>query len=467
MFSLIAEFCRRLGDWHSWDTWIVLTAAVAAMACALPGIWLVLRRNSMLGDALAHSALPGVVVSVLAIHWLRESGIISGAWGTAIEPLALVVGAVVAGLLTSVLTEWLQKLGQVEASAALGVVFTTLFALGLFLMRLFADQTHIDPDCVLFGQLELVVWDTLPIFGLGVPKALLANLAALAINAGLLWLCYKELKLSAFDPELATAQGLNARVMHYGLMAATATTVVMAYTTVGFILVIGLLIVPAATALLLTLRLDRMILLSVLLAAASALLGHVMAKTLPAMIFGRLGFTNVLDAGTSGMMAAAAGGIFVLAFLFAPQQGVAWKALARLRLALQIVGDDVLGELYRREELGLSSAIAINVDARSPATALRHWLAVQRLARKGLVEASGAALTLTASGRHRAQDLVRSHRLWESYMQKHFDVPDDHLHQTAHVVEHYIDRELQTRLADELNSPGKDPHGKSIPEARE
>jgi manganese/zinc/iron transport system permease protein len=236
---------------------------------------------------------------------------------------------------------------------------------------------------------------------------------------------------------------------------------------VGFILVIGLLVVPAATATLLTLRLNRMILLSVAIAALSAVLGHVWAKTLPGMIFGRLGLVSVEDAGTSGMMGAAAGAIFVLAFLFAPQQGVVGKLLSRLKLSLQIVGDDVLGELYRREELGLSSAIALNVQASSPVAALRHWLAVGRLARRGLVDSSGAALTLTQAGRNLARDLVRSHRLWESYMQKHFDVPDDHLHQTAHVVEHYIDNELQSRLAEELDSPGKDPHGKAIPKASE
>ncbi|WP_437227680.1 metal ABC transporter permease [Planctomicrobium sp. SH661] len=464
--SLVLTAPLAAVEWHTWDTWIVITAALAAMSCTLPGVWLVLRQQSMMGDALSHTALPGVVLAFLFGQWLHTSGWVSADGLAGLQPVLLIGGAILIGVLTAMMTEAVQKLGRVESNAALGVVFTSLFALGLLLIRLTADDIHLDPDCVLFGQLELAVWETVPVFGTQVPVAALTNGGLLLLNAVLLVLFFKELRVAAFDPEMATSLGIHAGWLHYLLMGFTAATVVTAFTSVGSILVVAILIVPAACAQLVCHRLSTMILLSCSIAAASAALGHLMAKTVPAMIFARLGFPDVQDAGTPGMMAVACGMFFVLLLIFSPQSGVLGRWLSRVSLIFKMATDDVLATLYRYEE-------SSDHRGASPAEVHRqtNWikpttwkLVLWRLKSRGLV--SGAeTLHLTSTGMEQAALLVRSHRLWESYLHKHFQLEDQSLHESAHRVEHFLDRELQSQLDAELESPEVDPQGKSIPAA--
>lgn len=451
-------------EWYPWDTWIVITAALAAMSCTLPGLWLVLRQQSMMGDALSHTVLPGVVISFLFGQWLHTSGWISSTQLAAFEPVLLVTGAIVIGILTAILTEAVQKLGQVESNAALGVVFTSLFALGLLLIRLTADNIHLDPDCVLFGQLELAVWETVPVFGIQVPVAALTNGALLLINSLLILLFFKELRIAAFDPAMATSVGIPAGVVHYIMTGMTAAAVVTAFTSVGSILVVAILIVPAASALLLSDRLPRVIGISLLIAAASSAIGHVMAKSLPSMIFSRLGYPEVHDAGTPGMVAGACGIFFVLALFFSPQSGLLGRWIGRLAFTFKMATDDVLATLYRFAE-GPDHRGARVEEVHENAAWIPGWvwrLVLWRLRSRGLVTGDHV-LELTTTGREQAGTLVRSHRLWESYLHKHFQLEDASLHESADRVEHFLDRELQSQLDAELDSPEIDPQGKSIP----
>jgi manganese/zinc/iron transport system permease protein len=457
-------------DWTSLDTAIVLTAGAAAMSCALPGAWLVLRKHSMLGDALAHSALPGVVGAFLVAYQLQASGWLWADQREAALHWLFVLGAVVVGVGTAWLTEWVQRLGRLESGAALGVVFTSLFALGLVGLRLAADDVHIDPDCFLFGVIETASLDLIP--GTAVPWPAVLNGSILLFNLLLTWACFKELQVSAFDPDLAASLGLPARGIHYGLMSATALTVVAAFESVGSILVVGLLIVPAATALLLTERLPRVLAWSLALAGLCAVLGHVLARTIPPLVFQPLGFETVEDAGTAGMMTATSGLLFVAVWFLAPRHGLIARGIHRLRLAVRVAGDDILGLMYRMEERPSPEATRISV----PQLVARQqglgrgltWVALQRLRRKGLIRAAlpgEASWRLTDRGREAARSLVRAHRLWEAYMAKHFQLQDDHFHETADRVEHVLDHSLQDRLQHELNRPSHDPHGSEIPEA--
>ena len=149
------SFLEPLQTWAWIDTWIVVTGALAAMACALPGCFLLLRRQSMMGDAISHTSLLGIVAAFFTSHWLVKVGVISASTEPSIRHAAMCLGAVIVGVLSAWLAEALQKLGNVESSAALGVVFTSLFALGLLLIRAIADDVHIDPDCVLYGTIEI------------------------------------------------------------------------------------------------------------------------------------------------------------------------------------------------------------------------------------------------------------------------------------------------------------------------
>jgi manganese/zinc/iron transport system permease protein len=435
------------------------------MSCALPGNYLLLRRQSMMGDAISHSVLLGIVLAFLFTHALRSSGWISPESYSAFRHITLFAGAVLVGILSALLSEWIQQFGRVESSAALGVVFTTLFAAGLLLIRIAADAVDIDPDCVLYGTIETVVLDT---YGsTGIPRAAIANGAVFLVNATLVIVFFKELRIAAFDPSLATVLGINARFVHYALMAVTAVSLVAAFESVGSILVIAMLIVPAATANLLTERLSRMLALSLVVAALSALLGHVFAITLPPLVFGPLGFTSVVDASTAGMMAAASGLLFVLAMLFSPRQGLLSRVLHRLSLAVKIASEDVLGYVYRIEESRRAPA------GESTFSQMRRVLhvspAVLRLALWRLIRGRRLAWTdggyhLTELGRRHALRLVRAHRLFESYMSRHFEIPADHLHETASRVEHYLDQDLRAQLETELESPARDPHGRKIPD---
>ncbi|HEY0008085.1 MAG TPA: metal ABC transporter permease, partial [Tepidisphaeraceae bacterium] len=254
--------------WIELDTWIVLTGAACAMACALLGNFLVLRKISLMGDAISHALLPGIVVAFL----------LSGSRAS----VPMFIGAAGAGILTAWLAEWLRGRAKVDEGASLGVVFTSLFAIGLILLQQFASQIDLDVDCVLNGDLESsIIEHTLSIGGYDVPQVLAVLVVVLVINLAVVVIFYKELKISSFDPQLATTLGINARLMHYLLMSLTAVTTVAAFEAVGPILVIAMLIVPAATAYLLTDRLPVMIALSLVIAAMSAGLGHVSAITLP------------------------------------------------------------------------------------------------------------------------------------------------------------------------------------------
>lgn len=285
-------------NWSELDTWIVLTGVLVCMACALPGAFLMLNRQSMLGDGISHAVLPGLAVAFL----------LSGSR----DVLPMVLGAVTAGVLTAVLTQLVQRLGQVESGAALGVVFCALFAIGLILIRVASDKVDLDADCVLYGSIETAVVDVGR-----VPRVAWVSAGLLAVNALLTLVFFKELRLSAFDPALATTLGFNADAIRLGLTVAASVTTVLAFESVGSILVIAMLVVPPATASLLTRRLGWLLGLALLVAAASAVLGHLGAITLPRLAGRWLGQPNLGATSSAAMMAVAAGGLFVLAWALA------------------------------------------------------------------------------------------------------------------------------------------------------
>ncbi|MBE7558988.1 metal ABC transporter permease [bacterium] len=429
-------------QWMALDTWIVVVGALCAMSCALLGNYLVLRRMSMMGDAISHAVLPGLAAAYL-LTGSRDS-------------VTMFAGAAVVGVLTALLVQGLYRLGRLEEGAAMGVVFTSLFALGLILLRQAADHVDLDPGCVLYGAVELSPLDTIRLWGWDVPRAAIVNGATLACNALFVLLFYKELRLSSFDPALATALGINAQVMHYLLMTLVAATAVAAFESVGSILVIAMLIVPPATAYLLTRRLGVMIGLSLVLAALSALLGHLSAITVP----GWFGFS---DTSTAAMMAVAAGAIFSVA-CFA-KSCYAWgrRGIERMSFSLRSVGEDVLAALYRRREAG--DEAPVSAGALRAALARPGWtaLALWDLARRRAVTRLPGGYALTPAGLRQAEELVRSHRLWETFLVNIAGQSPADAHGSAMRVEHVIDAAMQSELARQTGFPELDPHAKPIP----
>ena len=285
-------------NWTSLDTWIVITGALCAMSCALPGCFLVLRKMSMMGDAISHAVLPGLAAAFL-ITGSRAS-------------LTMFFGAAIVGILTAVFTQWISRFGNVDRGAAMGIVFTTLFALGLVMIRSAADKVDLDASCVLYGAIELTPLDNLSLFGYLVPRAAVIAGVTFLLNLSIIIILFKEFQLSAFDSGLADTLGFSSQLLHYLLMIMVAVTTVTAFEAVGSIIVIAMLIVPAATALLLSHQLKIVLVFSCLFAALSSFLGHLGAITIPPL----LGFT---DTNTSGMMATATGFLFLLVWIFAPK----------------------------------------------------------------------------------------------------------------------------------------------------
>lgn len=431
------------------DGWIVAAAVLCALSCALLGNFLVVRRMSMMGDALSHAVLPGLAAAFLIAH-SRDAAV-------------MLAGAAVVGVLTALLTQLIAQHGKVDEGAAMGVVFTSLFAVGLVLIRQSADHVDLDPGCVLYGALELIPEHTVTIAALAVPHAVVTLAVMLVVNAVFVLVCYKELKITSFDPALATTLGINATLFHYLLMTLVAATTVASFEAVGSILVVAMLIVPAAAAHLLTDRLGPMIIVSLILAAASGVLGHLGAITLPRLI-------DKQSTNSAGMMAAVAGLLFTGALLFAPRHGVVSKVYHRAMLSWRIAAEDILGLLYRFEEkraveAGAGGAAMTREELRGAlmSRVMTTRLALRSLMKRGQVEMAGAGYGLTALGRDAARALLRSHRLWESYLAEQLSVRPDHTHRSAEHLEHVTTAAMRARLDRETATAGVDPQGKPIP----
>ena len=416
--------------------WMIAVGAATNTACALLGCYLVLRRMSLLGDALAHAVLPGLVVAFLLAGSLNV--------------VYMVIGAIIVGLLTTFLIQTLHRFGGVASDASMGVVFTSLFALGVVLIRRYAHDVDLDPDCVLYGQLLFVEFHTVNVVGYAIPRALLSIVSLLAINLVFIGGFWKELKLSSFDPLLATTMGYSANVLHYLLMALVAATAVASFEAVGSILVIAMLIVPGATAHLLCDRLHRMMLVAAVVAILAAVIGCSLAIW--------------LDTEVAGMMTVTVAMFYVAAVFFSPRYGVISKLVRGARNSLRIIREDVLAMLYRLEELSFQRSLGAREAAQAVGGgALATW-GIWSLARSGRIESVAGGLQLTDAGRRQAARLVRTHRLWEAYLVAHLGLPADHVHDPAERMEHYIGESLERQIQADLSDAATDPRGREIPD---
>lgn len=300
-----------MGDAHGeWltrdDLWMMATAVLACVACGLVGSFLVLRRQSMLGDAISHAVLPGIAGAFLLT-------------GTR-DIVPMLVGATVVGVATAVLSNALNRKVRVDQDAAMGVTFTALFALGVVLISMSARNVDLDPSCVLHGLLEFVPFDTVTILGVTCPRAAAWLGAALVLDLVVLTLFFKEVVAASFDSGHAASLGLRVGIIHVGLMAAVAANTVVAFESVGSILVVAMLVAPGATAQLWTDRLRTMLWLACAVAAASAVVGCLLAME--------------LNTSVAGMIATVSGAAFLASCVASPRHGALarWRGAGRGRI---------------------------------------------------------------------------------------------------------------------------------------
>ena len=427
------------------DFWLILAASLCNITCAILGCFLVLRRMSMIGDAITHAVLPG-----LAIAFFVTKTIDAG---------PMFVGALSFGVLTTVMTQYLGQSRYIQADAALGVVFTILFALGVLLIDLVTrgGSVHLDVNCVLEGELVYILFDTVTIAGVTMPSVIPWIGLILALTLLFVGVFWKELKISSFDPAYAQAQGFSVNIIHYGLMLLVASVAVAAFRLVGSILVVAMLIVPAATAQLVSSRMLTMLIVASTVGVASCIGGYYSAVA--------------LDTYVSGMISVCSGLLYLSVVIFAPGSGVLARLWQKWAFQLQIVEDDVLLTCYRIDERTGDPQTRISdsqlrelVNLKTSSQQFLYPWAIRWLLRNDfLFRHEDGVYSMTDAGRARGQNLIRAHRLWETYLDEEFALPRDHVHEAAERVEHYLNPPLQTDLAESIRSTGLDPQGKAIP----
>jgi manganese/zinc/iron transport system permease protein len=360
---------------------IVLLALVIAAACALPGCLLVLRRMSLMSDAISHAILLGIVLGYFVA-------------GSLDSPL-LMAGAALIGVLTVALTELVIRTKQVKEDAAIGLVFPVLFSLGVILITRYFSGVHLDIDAVLVGEIAFAPFDRVHFGGhdLG-PRAFWNALTMAVLNAAFIWTLYKELKVCTFDAGLAAAQGFRPTLLSYALMTLVSLTAVVAFDAVGSILVVALMIAPPATALLLTNRLSHMFFVSIAFGALAAVTGYMLA--------------HAVDGSIAGAIAVMCGVLFGLVLLLAPERGLLSQWLLRRRQRWLFATHMLAIHLLQHE----------GTPAENTESAVRHmgeglrWSdefakgVIAQSMDLGLITRAGEQLMLTALGRETAREVL-------------------------------------------------------------
>jgi manganese/zinc/iron transport system permease protein len=398
---------------------ILAEGALVSLALGLLGCFLVVRGMSLLGDALSHSVLPGIVVGFLI------GGSLHSPW--------ILIGATLVGLAASVLVQTVQQHSRVKEDASLGIIFTSLFALGVVMINLYAGQADLDPGCVLYGNIEYLVFD---------PGAVWVMAGILVLIVTGLVVFYRHLLVSTFDPGLAASMGIPAVAVHYTLMGVLSLTVVASFEAVGAILAVALLVMPGATARLWTDRMPVMLLLAAAHGILSTLFGYWLSH--PA----------VLNTSASGAICVAGFALFLLSWLLSPRHGLLPRARVRRRLGRVMAMENLLKAV---EDLGKGADRAVP----EPALAAELHVAprplrtvVGRAHGRGWVTRGPAGVALTDRGREQSKRLVRAHELWERYLRHEVGLEADHVHDAAEWIEHYLNDESIEHLDRLLAHPG-------------
>lgn len=403
------------------------------VSCGLLGAFLVVRRMALVGDTLSHAVLPGVALGFL--------------WNMTKDPLAIFIGATLAGLFGTMVVGWITRTTKLKEDAALGLVLAVFFAAGLVLMGMIqrlptAGKSGLDK--VLFGQAAALSGGDVKLMAITTGATIL-----------LLAVFYKEFLVVSFDAAFARTIGLPVRLLHNALMMLLAAAVVIALQAVGVVLVSAMLITPAASAYLLTDRMHRMLVLSAALGLAAGVLGS---------FFSFLG-SNLP---TGPCMVLAASTVFAAAFFFAPRHGVVARWWRRRSRTLRVARENTLKAIYQVLERGEFSREGVTLEelaARRRCTIdeARHEVLGLVENRLATFDRDRRAVHATPEGWRQARAVVRNHRLWELYLTSRANFRADHVHDDAEEIEHVLGEETVRMLERRLDFPERDPHGKTIP----
>jgi len=410
---------------------VLAGATILGIVGGVLGSFALLRRQSLLGDALAHAALPGVCIAFL----------ITGSKDTA----GLFIGALIAGLIGAVVILNIVRWSRVKEDSAMGIVLSVFFGLGIVLLTYIqklplGNQSGLDK--FLFGQAATLMRQDVQ---------LMAVLAGLTLATVIL--LYKGLKIVSFDSEFGASMGLPVRALELILTILLVVVVVVGLQTVGVVLMVATLITPAAAARQWTERLGTMLVIAAIIGGGSGALGALASSRLP-------------NLPTGPVIVVVSSAILIVSLLMAPERGLAWELLRQRSMTRRIRKENLLKDLYRVAERAddwesfISLPHVMGLRGHS-ATAIE--MVARRLAREDLVEREGGALRLTDEGRSQAARVVRKHRLWEVYLTRRLELPSDHVHRDAEAMEHALSDRTLDRIDELLGFPERDPHGQPIP----
>lgn len=414
---------------------VTLGSMLLGGSAAVVGCFTFVRKRALVGDAIAHSILPGVCLAFL----------LSGQK----SPLLLLGGAMLSGWVSLLVMDFMVNNSKLKADTAIGAVLSVFFGLGILMLTAIQQSgsgNQAGLDKFLFGKAASMTQQDVYTFG-AVAVALLLVVYAF----------FKEFKLISFDADFARAIGLPVRLLEFLLATITVLSVATGIQAVGVVLMAALLITPAAAARFWTDRIIQMVVLAALFGVASGLFGSWISYTAPSMP-------------TGPWIVMLLSGIALVSILLAPERGI----LARTRLQKgnqrKILTENILKSFYKLNEAqgsdqGTYTFEALQARRSFQANRLRWGLRLLKR-RKMVQRSSQGEWQLTSAGAAEGRRIVRLHRLWELYLTRRLRMAPDHVHHTAEAIEHLITPEIERQLLEELNHPTVDPHQRQIPYAQ-
>jgi ABC-type Mn2+/Zn2+ transport system permease subunit/Mn-dependent DtxR family transcriptional regulator len=407
-----------------WAIRAIIASSLVGVMCGVIGCFIVLRNMSLIGDALAHAILPGIFVAFILVGY---------------STIGFFLGSVVAGLFTAFGITWIQHNVKTKNDAAIGIVFTAMFAIGVMGISYISqgEGVHLDLSDFLFGTTLSISPEDIYITG----TVCLFVLASVIVF-------YRYLFITTFQATIAQTMGISVQMIHYFLMLLLSFAVVSALRSVGVILVVAMLITPASAALLLSNKLKKVIVISAIIGLVSANLGLI--------------FSIIFNTTPGPAMTVIVTAFYLIAAVFSPKKGLAIKYVRQWRQKRKIQQEDILKHAIKVKN---ATVIDISIFAEKLGFSERKIKNLAKsLNKDGLATINNQGLELSAKGKEIAYDLVRAHRLWETYLVDKVGLNEEQIHDDAEKMEHIMSPEFLDEVDQSLGFPKTDPHGSPIPQ---